>query len=102
ACQGGGSIRFDEDSKVIVWNVGKLSTQESKAEGTLIYATDPKDGTPKIPSEEKSTAQLAFVIKGWAISGVRLDSCDVTSVNYTTYKASRYTTTAGKIEYRIA
>ncbi|CAJ1394566.1 unnamed protein product [Effrenium voratum] len=101
ACQGG-SIRFDDESKVLIWNLGKLASQECKAEGTLNYGTDPKDGTPQIPSEEKPTAQLAFVIKGWAISGVRLDACDVSSINYTPYKASRYTTTAGKIEYRIA
>ena len=29
----------------------------------------PKDGSAIIPDEEKSTAQLAFVIKGWSISG---------------------------------
>jgi len=98
----GGNIRFDEDSKVIVWNLGKLASQESKAEGTLTYATNPKDGTAQIPSEEKSTAQLAFTIKGWSISGIRLDSCDVSSVSYSPYKASRYTTTSGRIEYRIA
>ncbi|CAE7667687.1 ftsH [Symbiodinium pilosum] len=101
ACQGG-SVRFDDESKVIVWNLGKLASQESKAEGTLTYATNPKDGSVQIPDEEKSTAQLAFQIKGWAISGIRLDACDVTSVNYTPYKASRYTTTAGKIEYRYS
>ncbi|CAE7368783.1 AP3M1 [Symbiodinium natans] len=89
ACQGG-SVRFDEESKVIVWNLGKLASQESKAEGTLTYATNPKDGSVQIPNEEKSTAQLAFQIKGWAISGIRLDACDVTSINYTPYKASRH------------
>mmetsp|Transcript_72344 Transcript_72344/g.225574 ORF Transcript_72344/g.225574 Transcript_72344/m.225574 type:complete len:454 (+) Transcript_72344:135-1496(+) len=101
ACQGG-NIRFDEETKVVVWHVGKLTTQENKAEGTLIYATDPKDGSPRIPSDEKSTAQLAFVIKGWAISGIRLDSCDVTGTSYSPYKASRYTTTSGKMDFRVA
>jgi len=101
-CHGGGAIRFDEDSKVIIWNIGKLSSQETKAEATLTYATDPADGSARIPSEEKSTAQLAFTIKGWAISGIRLDACEVSSVSYAPYKASRYTTTSGKIEYRIA
>jgi len=101
ACQGG-NIRFDEESKVIVWNIGKLEGQENKAEGTLNYATDPKDGSPIIPSEEKSTAQLAFTIKGWAISGIRLDSCDLSGIKYSPYKASRYTTTSGKIDWRIA
>jgi len=101
ACQGG-SIRFDEDSKVVVWHVGKLAGQENKAEGTLNYATDPKDGSPQVPAEEKSTAQLAFVIKGWAISGMRLDSCDVSGVPYSPYKASRYTTASGRMDYRIA
>jgi len=101
ACQGG-SIRFDEDSKVVVWNIGKLAGQENKAEGTLAYATDAKDGSAIIPDEEKSTAQLAFVIKGWSISGIRLDACDVSGVSYSPYKASRYTTTSGKMEFRIA
>ena len=83
--------------QVIVWNLGKLASQadagvscgdmgclpmppnqESKAEGTLTYATNPKaiallvnqlhafncctasqDGSVQIPNEEKSTAQLA-------------------------------------------
>jgi len=101
ACQTG-NIRFDEDSKVVVWQVGKLAGQENKAEGTLFYATNPKDGTPRIPAEEKSTAQLSFVIKGWAISGMRLDACDVSSTSYSPYKASRYTTTSGKMDFRIA
>eukprot|EP00927_Polykrikos_kofoidii_P076877 TRINITY_DN73891_c0_g1_i1.p1 TRINITY_DN73891_c0_g1~~TRINITY_DN73891_c0_g1_i1.p1 ORF type:complete len:456 (+),score=98.10 TRINITY_DN73891_c0_g1_i1:135-1502(+) len=101
-CQGGGTVRMDEESKVIVWHIGKLHHQETKAEGTLNYATDPKDGSPLIPSEEKSTAQLAFVIKGWAISGIRLDACDILGTSYNPYKASRYTTTSGKMEFRVA
>merc|ERR1712136_131761 len=39
----GGSIRFDEDTKVVIWNIGKLQGQESRAEGTLVYATS-RDG----------------------------------------------------------
>lgn len=101
-CQGGHNIRFDEESKVVVWHIGKLSGQENKAEGTLIYSTDAKDGSPIIPWEEKSTAQLAFVVKGWAISGIRLDACDVSGISYSPYKASRYTTTSGKMDFRIA
>jgi len=101
SCQGG-TVRFDSDTKVVVWHIGKLAGQENKCEGTLVYATNPKDGSARIPAEEKSTAQLAFVIKGWAISGIRLDSCEVSSTTYTPYKASRYTTTSGKMDYRIA
>merc|ERR1712232_344133 len=101
SCQGG-VVRFDEDTKVVVWHIGKLAGQENKAEGTLAYSTDPKDNSPVIPSEEKCTAQLAFIVKGWAVSGVRLDACDVTSTSYTPYKASRYTTTSGKMDFRIA
>mmetsp|Transcript_58880 Transcript_58880/g.164481 ORF Transcript_58880/g.164481 Transcript_58880/m.164481 type:complete len:454 (-) Transcript_58880:84-1445(-) len=101
SCQGG-NVRFDEESKMVVWHIGKLHLQDNKAEGTLQYATDPKTGAPLIPSEEKSTAQLAFVIKGWAISGMRLDACDVTGTSYTPYKASRYTTTSGKMDFRVA
>lgn len=102
SCQGGGSVRLDDESKVIVWQIGKLHLQDTKAEGILNYATCPKAGTPIIPSEEKSTAQLAFVIKGWAVSGIRLDSCEVMGVSYSPYKASRYTTTSGKMDFRVA
>lgn len=101
ACQGG-AVRFDEDDKVIVWRIGKLAGQDNKVEGSLLYATDPKDGTPIVPSEEKSTAQIAFVARGFAISGIKLDSCEVSGTSYTPYKASRYTTTAGRMEFRIA
>jgi len=100
-CQGG-AIRFDESSKMVIWHIGKLAGQENKAEGTISYASDPKDNSPIIPSEEKCTAQLAFVVKGYSISGIRLDACDVSSTNYTPYKASRYTTTSGKMDFRIA
>merc|ERR1719454_2364227 len=98
----GGAIRMDDSSKMVVWHIGKLAGQENKAEGTLQYSTDPKDNSSIIPSEEKSTAQLAFVVKGWAISGIRLDACDVSGTSYTPYKASRYTTTSGKMDFRIA
>jgi len=101
SCQSG-TVRFDSDTKVVVWNIGKLAGQENKCEGTLVYATNSKDGSHRIPAEEKSAAQLAFVIKGWAISGIRSDSCEVSSTTYTPYKASRYTTTSGKMDYRIA
>jgi AP-3 complex subunit mu len=95
-----GSVRFDEETKVAIWNIGKLQGQENKVDGTLTYSTD-KDGQNVIPSEEKSTAQLAFIVKGWSISGIRLDSCEVTGVQYSPYKACRYTTTSGKMEFRI-
>jgi len=101
SCEGG-SVRFDEASKILVWRIGKLASQENKVEGTLQYASASKDVAAGIPSEEKSAAQVSFVIKGWAASGIRLDSCDVSSVGYTPYKASRYTTTSGRMEFRIA
>lgn len=99
----GGHVRFEDKTKTVVWSLGKLSEQDNKLEGTLIYASDPKAaGKPIIPAEEKSTAQVAFVIKGWAISGIKLDSCEVSSISYTPYKASRYTTQSGKMDFRIA
>jgi len=101
SCAKGGNIRFDEDTKTVVWHVGKLAGQENKAEGTLSYCTDPKDGTAVIPSEEKSTAQLSFVVKGWAVSGMRLDACEISGINYSPYKASRYTTDSGKVDFRL-
>lgn len=101
SCQGG-TIQFNNDTKVIAWQIGQLVRQENKAEATVTYATNPKDNTAIRPTEEKCTAQLAFDIKGWVISGIKLDSCIVSGVPYTPYKASRYTTTAGRMDFRIA
>ena len=84
----------------MIWNIGKLEGTDNKVEGTLTYKTD-EAGKPEIPSEEKSTARLAFVVKGWAISGVRFDSLEVSSVSYSAYKGCRYTTTSGKIDVRL-
>merc|ERR1719171_857523 len=92
-----GSVRFDEETKDVIWNIGKVQGNENKVEGTLSYSTDEKTGTPFIPSEEKSTAQVSFVVKGWSISGIKLDSCDISGVQYSPYKACRYTTAAGKM-----
>jgi len=100
-CPKGGTVRFDEDSKTVVWQIGKLAGQENKVEGTLTYCTDPKEGKALIPAEEKSCAQVSFVVKGWASSGIRLDACEISGVNYSPYKASRYTTKSGKIDFRL-
>jgi len=99
---GGGNVRFDDENQIVVWNIGQLSRQDMKAEATLIYGCDPKNNSPTVPSEEKCTAQIAYVIKGWSISGIKIDTCDVAGVHYSPYKANRYTTTSGKVELRIA
>merc|ERR1711920_844639 len=33
SCQGG-AVRFDDETKIVIWNIGKLVGQENKAEGS--------------------------------------------------------------------
>jgi len=40
-------------------------------------------------------------VRGWNISGVRVDSVQVSGVNYTPYKGCRYSTFGGRIDLRI-
>ena len=100
-----GSAKFSPDDKCIVWNINKLSTKDSAAsrmEGTVKYAAslDP-DAASRQANEFGCYVELGFLVKAFTPSGVRIDSLDVTNVNYTPYKGCRYSTHGGRIEYRI-
>ena len=100
-----GSAKFAPEEKCIIWTINKLSTNDSTAprlEGTVKYAAslDP-DAAARQANEFGCYVEVGFLVKAFTPSGVRIDSLEVTNVNYTPYKGCRYSTHGGRIEYRI-
>lgn len=97
-----GQWRFDNHSSRngVQWTIGKLPDSPSVLEGTLTYVRD-SDGKLRGPLEEQGTCQVFFSVKGWAMSGFKLDSLDVTNITYTPYKGCRYSSRSGKVEVRL-
>ncbi len=80
---------------MIIWQVGRLPSQCS-FEGTLVY----NSAMPN-PMEQRCSATVDFHVKGWSCTGLKLDCLELSGVNYTPYKGARYTSSAGKIEFRL-
>lgn len=95
-----GQWKFDSSSKLLHWTIGKMPDSPSSLEGTLSYLRD-ENGQLCGPQEEKCSCQVVFSVKGWVMSGMKLDCLDVSNTTYTPYKACRYATQSGKIEVRL-
>ena len=59
--------------------------QRCMLKATLRYSTNSKTGTADVPWDERAVARIDYTLKGFALSGMRLDSLDVMSVNYSPY-----------------
>jgi len=95
-----GQYRYMTSTNVLQWTIGKLDRQDAKIDGTLSYQRD-EAGKFICPLEEKCSCSIQFTIKGWAMSGIKLDSFDVSNVTYTPYKGCRYSCKSGKLEVRL-
>eukprot|EP00397_Hematodinium_sp_SG-2012_P039655 GEMP01043327.1.p1 GENE.GEMP01043327.1~~GEMP01043327.1.p1 ORF type:complete len:448 (-),score=85.44 GEMP01043327.1:468-1811(-) len=95
-----GQWKFYNSTSMLQWTLGKLPDSSSVLEGTLAYYRD-ENGELRGPEEEKCTCQVFFSVKGWVMSGFKLDSLDVTNVTYTPYKGCRYSSKSGKVEVRL-
>lgn len=84
-----------------MFDVGRLEGGKMDLRANLRYVTNPKTNVPDVPWEEKSVARIDYVVSGWSITGMRLDSLDVIGVNYTPYKACRYSSHGGRLEMRL-
>ena len=49
----------------------------------------------------KSWSQVHFLSKGWSSSGIKLDGLEISGVDYTSFKGSRYATESGCVELRL-
>eukprot|EP00922_Rhytidocystis_sp_ex-Travisia-forbesii_P057720 GHVS01085430.1.p1 GENE.GHVS01085430.1~~GHVS01085430.1.p1 ORF type:complete len:372 (+),score=48.95 GHVS01085430.1:1-1116(+) len=97
-----GTAKFDVKQKELTWNLGLLEPGVHRAEGMLTFVAE-EDRLEDVgcPGEARCTGEVYFSMKGWAMSGIRVDTLDVSGVNYSPYKGCRYTTLAGKVEYRL-
>jgi len=95
-----GQYKFISSECSLVWTIGKLTEQNAKLEGTFMYQRD-KNGKLEAPEEEKCSCSIQFQIKGWAMSGFKLDCLDVCNVPYTPYKGCRYRCKSGEVEVRL-
>ncbi|CAD7972567.1 unnamed protein product [Amoebophrya sp. A25] len=93
--------RFDEKSKLLQFDIGNLESKLS-IKAMLRYNTNPKTNEADVPWEEKGVARIDYTVRGWALSGIRLDSLDLLGVSYTPYKACRYSSHGGRLEMRLA
>ena len=95
-----GSAKFDAEKSTILWSIGKLTANHTnvKLEALLV---DQGGVTVSLNSTKGCVASLGFKVRGWNISGIRVDSVQVSGVNYTPYKGCRYSTCAGRIDLRI-
>ena len=98
-----GTARFDNEKNTLSWRVGKLSDSAPvKLEGSVKYVPEiDAEKAAGLGNEYTCTVSVEFLIKSHCVTGLRVESLDVSSVNYTPYKGCRYSTRAGKIEYRV-
>ncbi len=97
-----GSAIFDSTAGVVVWTPGSLkpeSSQAIKLEGTLLYTTT--KNAHAISQEFRGSATVEFTVRGWNASGVRVDTVDVSGIDYTPFKGCRYSTCGGAIDFRL-
>lgn len=88
-----GSVKFDSESSSVTWSIGTLKAANVdgfKMEGVL----------RGLVKRNACTLSARFRVPGWSASGVRIDSVNITGVNYTPYKGVRYATIGGKIDVR--
>ena len=89
-----GSVQFDSAKCLITWSIQSMrmsDTQGFKLDGLLRHSGGPI----------ACIAGASFRVPGWSMSGVRIDSINITGVNYTPYKGVRYATVGGRIDVRI-
>lgn len=100
-----GSVRFQNSDKLLIWKLDKINNAPNvvyRAEGILSFETVTSSQQDYLlPNEIKCTCQPSFVMKGYAISGIKVDTLDVISVNYSPYKGCRYSTVSGAMEFRL-
>ncbi|XP_071947830.1 AP-3 complex subunit mu-1-like [Antedon mediterranea] len=90
-----GSHSFDPVSKVLSWEVGKITPQKIPSiKGTLAL----QGGVP--PPESNPSINVQFSISQLAISGLKVNRLDIYGEKYKPFKGVKYITKAGKFQVR--
>jgi AP-3 complex subunit mu len=96
-----GSAIYDPPSSLVVWTPSILKPESGavRMEGTLLY--DGSSNAWESAKEFRCSATVDFTVRGWNASGVRVETVDVSGVDYTPFKGCRYTTCGGSINLRL-
>lgn len=91
-----GTARYDRTSHTAVWSIPQLS-QPGKLDGQVSFDKNASLTTESVPC----SVSLQFSVRAWAASGIRVDSVQISNVNYTPQKGCRYSTVSGSIDLRF-
>ncbi|XP_035292915.1 AP-3 complex subunit mu-1 isoform X2 [Cricetulus griseus] len=90
-----GSYTFDPVTKVLAWDVGKITPQKLPSLKGLVNL---QSGAPK--PEENPSLNIQFKIQQLAISGLKVNRLDMYGEKYKPFKGVKYVTKAGKFQVR--
>uniref|UniRef100_A0A9L0S945 AP-3 complex subunit mu-1 n=1 Tax=Equus caballus TaxID=9796 RepID=A0A9L0S945_HORSE len=90
-----GSYTFDPVTKVLTWDVGKITPQKLPSLKGLVNL---QSGAPK--PEENPSLNIQFKIQQLAISGLKVNRLDMYGEKYKPFKGVKYVTKAGKFQVR--
>uniref|UniRef100_H7BWY2 AP-3 complex subunit mu-1 n=1 Tax=Mus musculus TaxID=10090 RepID=H7BWY2_MOUSE len=90
-----GSYTFDPVTKVLAWDVGKITPQKLPSLKGLVNL---QSGAPK--PEENPNLNIQFKIQQLAISGLKVNRLDMYGEKYKPFKGVKYVTKAGKFQVR--
>ncbi|XP_007467564.1 PREDICTED: AP-3 complex subunit mu-1 isoform X2 [Lipotes vexillifer] len=90
-----GSYTFDPVTKVLTWDVGKITPQKLPSLKGLVNL---QSGAPK--PEENPSLNVQFKIQQLAISGLKVNRLDMYGEKYKPFKGVKYVTKAGKFQVR--
>ncbi|KAF7466016.1 AP-3 complex subunit mu-1 isoform X1 [Marmota monax] len=90
-----GNYTFDPVTKVLTWDVGKITPQKLPSLKGLVNL---QSGAPK--PEENPSLNIQFKIQQLAISGLKVNRLDMYGEKYKPFKGVKYVTKAGKFQVR--
>ncbi|XP_035753287.1 AP-3 complex subunit mu-1 [Egretta garzetta] len=90
-----GSYTFDPVTKVLTWDVGKITPQKLP---NLKGMVNLQSGAAK--PEENPSLNIQFKIQQLAISGLKVNRLDMYGEKYKPFKGVKYITKAGKFQVR--
>jgi len=89
-----GHVRFDQISKVVRWEIGKMPTELNPSiQGSITLPHD-------FVSDEVPTVRAEFQVKMMTITGLKVDGLAIRGVAYKPFKGVRSVTQAGKYQIR--
>eukprot|EP00941_MAST-03F_sp_MAST-3F-sp1_P002342 g2342.t1 len=91
-----GDVIFDEVTKICTWRVPKVPTNlQPMLHGRLLLVKGEN------PSGESTNVRLFFKLSDCTVSGIRIDTLNVSNEHYKPYKGVRALTQAGRFEVRV-